>query len=194
LVAALGLLVLIGPSSGAVAAATFSSAVTSAAYAQTASCFPLSESSGTCYYAGEFCPEADVNKYGVAANGTSIACEVESGEQQPKWETCTPVTFATTATSTETAALTCPVAPAGTAAAGSTPTGASTTTPVTPTTSAPAGAPATGGGTGPWAGAVLAATGSTVMVGGAGLIFLTWRRRRAAVSQANARSRGVASP
>lgn len=184
LVASFALLVLIGSSSGAVAAAATpatrsmaaspaTTAATPAQAAPTSSCFPLTESSGTCYNAGEFCPNADLSMSGVAANGTPIACEPDGG-QQPHWEVCTPVTFTATPASTAAAAPICPVARAGAA----TPTGAPTGATPGATTGAPAGAPATGGGTGPGTSGTLAAAGCAVMVVGAGLVFLSRRRTR----------------
>jgi LPXTG-motif cell wall-anchored protein len=194
LVAALALLVLIGPSSGAVAVAAAlttsstpaSTATTTAASNQaapTSSCFPLTESSGTCYNAGEFCPNADLNTSGVAANGTRIACEADGG-QQPHWKACTPVTFSTTPASTPGTTPICPVAlaggatPTGGATTASTPNGAATSATPGATTSAPAGAPATGGGTGPGTSGKLAVAGGAVMVAGGGLVFLSRRRSR----------------
>ena len=178
LVASLALLVLIGLSPGAVAVAAIPSANSTAA-ASTPSCFPLTESGGTCYNAGEFCPNADLNMSGVAANGTPIACEPEANGTPPHWRACTP-------TSTATGTLVCPAAravtatPSGTTSP-STSTSASTgtTTSATPgtTTSAPAGAPATGGGTGPGISGALAAAGCAVIVAGAVLVFLSLRRR-----------------
>ena len=188
LVASLALLVLIGPSSGVVAAAATpattstaaSTAATTAAPTQAAStslCFPLTESSGTCYNAGEFCPNADLDMSGVAANGTPIACEPDGG-QQPHWEDCTPATFTATPASTAAAEPICPVARAGTATPTGAPTGATPAAAPGATTGAPAGAPATGGGTGPGASGTLAVAGGAVMVVGAGLVFLSRRSRR----------------
>jgi hypothetical protein len=190
LVASLALLVLIGLSSGAVAtAATFSASSTAASTASTStptqaastsSCFPLTESSGTCYNAGQFCPSADLNMSGVALNGTPIACEPEANGTQPHWEDCTPATSTATPASTSTGTPDCPAARAGTAPSPSTSASAApgTTSPVPDaTTGAPAGAPATGGGTGPGVSGALAAAGCAIMVAGAGLVFL-YRRRR----------------
>ena len=191
--ASFALLVLIGPSSGVAAAATpattatsASAAATAATPAQTSSCFPLTETGGTCYTVGEFCPSADLNMSGVAANGTPIACEADAG-QQLHWEQCTRAASTATPASTA-AALTCPAtlaitpAPTGAATTASAPTAAPTTAAAsaTPgaTTSGPAGAPVTGGGTGPGNSGVLAAAGSAVMVVGAGLVFLSRRRSR----------------
>jgi LPXTG-motif cell wall-anchored protein len=193
LVASFALLVLIGPSSGAVAAAatpspSASPAATAATPAQTApsSCFPRTESSGTCYNAGEFCPNADLNMSGVAANGTPIACEPDG--QQPHWKACTHATSAATPASTAGSTPICPAAlavaaaPDGAATPASTftgfPTVAITSAAPGATTSAPAGAPATGGGTGPGISATLAAAGGAVMVAGTGLVFLSRRRSR----------------
>jgi hypothetical protein len=187
LVAALALLVLIGLSPGAVAAAAFPASSTAASPtaatttpASTPSCFPLTETSGTCYNAGEFCPKADLNMSGVAANGTPIACEPEANGTQPHWRDCTPA-------STATGTLVCPAARAGTTSATGTATTPSTstrattgtTTSATPdvTTGAPVGAPATGGGSAPGINGALAAAGCTVIVAGAGLVFLSRRRR-----------------
>jgi hypothetical protein len=196
LVASLALLVLLALSSGAVAAAaTFSASSTAASPASTTtptqaastpSCFPLTESSGTCYNAGEFCPSADLNMSGVALNGTPIACEPEANGTQPHWEDCTPVTSAATPASTASGTLDCPEARAGTATSPSTSASAATGTTTSPvpdtTTGAPAGAPATGGGTGPGVSGALAAAGGAIMVVGAGLIFLSRRRRTAGSS------------
>ena len=187
LMASLALLVLIGLSSGA-AAATRSASSTAASPtaatttpASTSSCFPLTESSGTCYNAGEFCPSADLNMSGVALNGTPIACEPEANGTPPHWRDCTPATSTATPASTATGTLVCPAARAGTATTPSTSTSATTgtTTSATPgvTTGAPAGAPATGGGSGPGINGALAAAGCAVIVAGAGLVFLSRRRR-----------------
>lgn len=185
LVASFALLVLIGPSSGAMAvaatpaatsaaASTAASAAPAALTAMTSSCYPLTETSGTCYNAGEFCPNADLYTSGVAANGTPIACEPD-GNTQPHWEVCTPVNFAATPASTAGATPVCPVA----VAAGSTPSTPSATTGATSaTTSGPAGAPATGGGTGPGISGTLAAAGGAFMAVGAGLVFLSRRLNR----------------
>jgi hypothetical protein len=180
LIASLALLVLIGPSSGAVAAAATSAASATATPAPASTCFPLSESSGKCYNAGEFCPDADLDQSGVALNGTPIACE-PGGGTQPHWEDCTRA-------STTIGTLTCPAAlassgaPTGTATTSSTPAGAPTvtTTSASPgvTASTPAGAPATGGGTGPGDSGMLAAGGCAVMAAGAGLVFVARRRSR----------------
>jgi hypothetical protein len=170
LAASFALLVLIGASSGAVAAAA---TMTTTQATATTPCFPLSESSGHCYNAGEFCPNADLLTSGVAANGSPIACESDGG-QQPHWEVCTPVSFTATASSTAIATPICPVALAG----GAAPTGAPTGATPSATTGAPAGAPATGGGTGPGASATLAAAGCAVMVIGAGLVVLARKRSR----------------
>lgn len=181
LMASVALLALADPASAGTVAATpaTSSPVTGAAItatltARTVSCFPLSESGGSCYNAGEFCPDADLNMSGVAANGAPIACESQSGEQQPRWEACTPFTFPATPTSAATAPVTqvCPPTPAGA------PTGAGSTSAPSTSTSAPAGAPATGGGTGPGASGTLAAAGGAFIAGGAGLILLSRRRAR----------------
>lgn len=189
LVASLALLVLIGLSSGAAAtAATLSASSTAASTtaatttpASTSSCFPLTESSGTCYNPGEFCPSADLNMSGVALNGTPIACEPEANGTTPHWRDCTPATPTATPASTATGTLACPAARAGTAtspgtAISATPGTAASATPYA-TTGAPAGAPATGGGTGPGINGVLAAAGCALMVAGAGLVFLSRRRR-----------------
>jgi len=184
LAASFALLMLIGASSGAVAAAatlapsttatsTVTATTTAIQAAATTPCFPVSESSGHCYNAGEFCPNADLLTSGVAANGSPIACESDGG-QQPHWEVCTPVSFTATASSTAIATPICPVALAGGAAPTGTPTGATPSA----TTGAPAGAPATGGGTGPGASATLAAAGCAVMVIGAGLVLLARRHSR----------------
>ena len=202
LVAAFASLVLIGTSSRAVAAAAtpmasstaISTAVTTTAATQaapTTTCFPLTESSRTCYNVGEFCPNADLNMSGVAANGTPIACESDEG-QQPHWEACKPATFSTTPASTA-AEPVCPVTPAGTAAGSTTApastataasapagasTGGSTSATTAATTGTPAGAPATGGGTGSGTSGTLAAAGCAVMVVGVGLVILSRRRGR----------------
>lgn len=42
------------------------------------SCYPTT-SSGNCYEPGEFCPKADHNQSGVAADGESISCEYDNG-------------------------------------------------------------------------------------------------------------------
>ncbi len=193
LVASFALLVLIGLSPGAVATAatpSASSTVTSTAStttatptpaASTSSCSPRTESSGACYNAGEFCPNADLNMSGVSANGTPIACEPEANGTQPHWRDCTTATSTVTPASTATGTLICPAAVAGTATVPSTSTSATTgtTTSDTPgaTPGAPAGAPATGGGTGPGTSGALAAAGCAVMLTGAGLVFLSRRRR-----------------
>lgn len=183
LAAALALLALTGPAiAGTVApvsaaTATVAGAATTATLtAQTVSCFPLSESSSSCYNAGEFCPNADLNKSGVAADGAPIACESPPGGQQPRWEACTPVTFpatpgsAATQAATTTATQVCPPTPAGA------PTGAATPG---ANAGAPTGAPATGGGRGPGSRGTLAVAGGAVMAAGAGLILLSrWRTRR----------------
>lgn len=182
LVASFALLVLIGASSGAAAAAA--TTVTPDQAAPASSCSPLSESSGKCYNAGEFCPSADLYMSGVAMNGTPIACEPEPGGGQPHWEACTRATFAATpatpATPAHTAAATpiCPVAVVGTATTPSTPTGASASAAPGPTTSGPAGAPATGGGTGRGTSGTLAAAGCAAIVVGTGLVFFSRRRSR----------------
>jgi hypothetical protein len=185
LVASFALLVLIGPSSGAVAAAATPAATSTAAdtaatvapavlAATTSSCYPLTESGGTCYNAGEFCPTADLYTSGVALNGTPIACEPD-GNTQPHWEVCTRVNFTATPASTAGATPVCPVA----VAAGSTPSTPSVTPGATAaTTSGPAGAPATGGGTGPGISGTMAAAGGAFMAVGAGLVFLSRRRSR----------------
>ena len=185
LVASFALLVLIGPSSGAMAvaatpaatsaaASTPASAAPAALTATTSSCYPLTETSGTCYNAGEFCPNADLYTSGVAANGTPIACEPD-GNTQPHWEVCTRVNFTATPASTTAATPVCPVA----VAAGSTPSTPSVTPGATSaTTSGPAGAPATGGGTGPGISGTLAAAGGAFMAVGAGLLFLSRRLSR----------------
>ena len=184
LVASFALLVLIGPSSGAVAAAATPAATSAASTASavapavlaatTSSCYPLTESGGTCYNAGEFCPTADLYTSGVALNGTPIACEPD-GNTQPHWEVCTRVNFTATPASTAGATPVCPVA----VAAGSTPSTPSVTPGATAaTTSGPAGAPATGGGTGPGISGTMAAAGGAFMAVGAGLVFLSRRRSR----------------
>lgn len=177
LVAALALLLLTAPSSRAATATATHMTNAAVAGASTTSCFPLSESSRSCYNAGEFCPVADENESGIAANGTPIACEPVPGEQ-PTWQACTPVSFSSTPASTTTATTPCPPAPAGGATPSSTATGAATSATGSATTGAPAGAPATGGGTGPDPRGMLAAAGGAAIVGGAGLIFLSWRRNR----------------
>ncbi len=189
LVGPLALLVLIGLSPGAMAAAATLSASSTAASpaagattpASTPSCFPLTESSGTCYNAGEFCPHADLNLSGVAANGTPIACEPEANGTQPHWRDCTPAASAATPASTATGTLVCPAARAGTATTPSTSASATTGTTASATpevsTAAPVGPPATGGGTGPGINGALAAAGCAVIVAGAGLVFLSRRRR-----------------
>lgn len=195
LVASFALLVLIGLSPGAVAAAATPSATSTATStatasttpAPTASCSPLTESSGTCYNAGEFCPNADLNMSGVAANGTPIACEPEANGTQPHWRDCTPATSTATPASTATGTLVCPAAravtasPTDTATAPDTSASATTGTTLSPTpdttTGAPVGAPATGGGTGPGISGVLVGAGCAVMAAGAGLIFFSRRRR-----------------
>ena len=136
LVAPLALLVLIGLSPGAMAAAATLSASSTAASptaaattpASTPSCFPLTESSGTCYNAGEFCPNADLNMSGVAANGTPIACEPEANGTQPHWRDCTPAASTATPASTATGTLVCPAARAGAATTPSTSASATTGT------------------------------------------------------------------
>ena len=194
LVASFALLVLIGPSSGSVAAAatpaTTSAEATAATPAQavpTSSCSPLTESGGTCYNAGEFCPSADLYMSGVAENGSPIACEPDGG-QPPHWELCTRATSAATAASTAVATPICPTALAGTATPGGTsttastpssaPTGITASATAGATTSGPAGAPTTGGGTGPGTSGTLAAAGGAVIVAGAGLVLLSRRRSR----------------
>jgi hypothetical protein len=194
LVASLALLALVltAASSGAATVAAAASAASATASGTTASavttaltvsCYPVDESTGSCYEAGQFCPEADLNESGVAANGASIACETASGEQQPTWETCTPVVFPPAspgpATSAATEIPSCPPAPAGGATSTPAPTGAATSAAATPSASTPVSAPATGGGTGPRPGDGLAAAGGAVMVLGGGLILLSrWRSRR----------------
>jgi hypothetical protein len=185
LVASFALLVLVGPSSGAVAVAATPAATSTAAStaatvapaalaATTTSCYPLTETSATCYNAGEFCPTADLYTSGVAANGTPIACEPD-GNSQPHWEDCTRVNFTATPASTAGATPVCPVAIAG----GSTPSTPSATPGATAAaTTGPAGAPATGGGTGPGISGTVAATGGAFMAVGAGLVFLSRRRSR----------------
>jgi hypothetical protein len=164
------------PATTSTAVSTATTAASTQA-ASTSSCFPLTESSGTCYNAGEFCPNADLDMSGVAANGTPIACEPNEG-QQPHWEDCTPATFTATPASTAAAEPICPVALAGKASPTGAPTGPNASATPETTTGAPAGAPATGGGTGPGISGTLAATGGAVMVVGAGLVFLSRRRSR----------------
>ena len=76
LVASFALLVLSGPSSGAVAAAA------SLSSPAPAGCHPLSDE-GTCYEPGEFCRTADYGMSGVAGDGKAITCEDNDGW---RWE------------------------------------------------------------------------------------------------------------
>jgi hypothetical protein len=188
LVAAFALLVLVGPSSGAVAAAatpaaasapasTAATVAPAALAATTTSCYPLTETSATCYNAGEFCPTADLYTSGVAANGTPIACEPD-GNTQPHWEDCTRVNFTATPASTAGTTPVCPVAIAGGSTGSTTSTPSATPGATAATTTSPAGAPATGGGTGPGISGTVAATGGAFMAVGAGLVFLSRRRSR----------------
>jgi hypothetical protein len=45
-------------------------------------CYPTT-SSGNCYRAGEFCPQADAGMSGIAGNGEAIICEDNNGL---RWE------------------------------------------------------------------------------------------------------------
>lgn len=158
------LLVMTGPSSGAVAAAATSSPAASVG------CHPLSDE-GTCYEPGEFCRNTDHGVSGVAGDGKSITCEDNDGW---RWE---PQTGSTTPTGAATAAGT-PIGAATSPTPNAT-TSAPTESPIPgATTSAPAGAPATGGGTGPGSSGTLAAAGFAIMVVGAGLVFFSRRRSR----------------
>ena len=156
LVGSFALLVLSGPSSGAVAAAA---PLPSSA---SAGCHPLSNE-GTCYEPGEFCRTTDHGMSGVAGDGKAITCEDNDGW---RWESQAGS-----------------AAPTGTATTASTPTASSTGTITSAipdaTTSAPVVAPATGGGTGPGTSWTMAATGCAVVVVGAGLLLLSrWHSRR----------------
>jgi hypothetical protein len=165
LVASFALLVPIGPSSGAVAAAATPSSAASAG------CHPLSDA-GTCYQPGEFCRTTDHGISGVAGDGKVITCEDNDGWRwEPQAGSATPINTATTAStptgvSTE---ATASASPSATTSASAIPSA---------TTSAPAGAPATGGGTGPGTGATLAAVGCALIAVGAGFVLFSRRRSR----------------
>ena len=76
LVASVAMLVLTGPSSGAVAAAATPSSTASAG------CHPLSDEK-TCYEPGEICRDTDHGLSGVAGDGKAIICEDNDGW---RWE------------------------------------------------------------------------------------------------------------